>query len=168
MYLQTTKKWTGVVRKIDFSLNHFPHMPLLGSSYSAANKDMMSKILTNLDTIFWLSRKHCVKRRNCSLRAISSFPTMFSKAVCCWCVNMSIHGVKGKPFTKQQNSNWFKLKGFADDKMYAPEKFWNLFLNELKNIVGKGENAGYQYFLLCFSKGLIYRVIKSLDCLVKS
>ena len=30
----------------------------------------------------WLSRKHCGKRRNCSLRAISSFPTMFSKAVC--------------------------------------------------------------------------------------
>ena len=25
-----------------------------------------------------LSRKHCGKRRNCSLRAISSFPTMFS------------------------------------------------------------------------------------------
>ena len=22
------------------------------------------------------------------------FPTMFSKAVCCWCVKMSIYGVK--------------------------------------------------------------------------
>ena len=27
-----------------------------------------------------LSRKHCGKKRNCSLRAISPFPTMFSKA----------------------------------------------------------------------------------------
>ena len=47
------------------------------------NKDMMSKIWTNGNTITLLSRKRCGKRRNCSLRAISSFPTMFSKAVCC-------------------------------------------------------------------------------------
>ena len=32
-------------------LNPLPHMPILGSSYSAANKDMMSKIWTNGDTI---------------------------------------------------------------------------------------------------------------------
>ena len=56
---------------------------------------MMSKLLKNGDTVFWLSRKHCWKRRNCSLRAISSFPTMFLKAVFCWCVNMRIYGVKG-------------------------------------------------------------------------
>ena len=65
------------------SVNLLPHKPILGSSNSAANKEMMSKILTNGDTIFCLSRKHCGKRGNCSLRAISSFPTMFSKAVCC-------------------------------------------------------------------------------------
>ena len=29
-----------------------PHTPILGSSSSAANKDIMSKILTNGDTIF--------------------------------------------------------------------------------------------------------------------
>ena len=43
-------------------------MPILGSSNSAANQDMMSKIWTNGDTIFRSSRKHCGKRRNCSLR----------------------------------------------------------------------------------------------------
>ena len=32
-------------------LNPLPHMPVLGSSNSAANKDMMSKIWTNGDTI---------------------------------------------------------------------------------------------------------------------
>ena len=37
------------------------------------------------DTIFWLSRKYCGKRRNFSWRATSSFPTMFPKAVYCWC-----------------------------------------------------------------------------------
>ena len=55
---------------------------------------MMSEIWTNGDAIIWLSRKHCGKRRNCSLRAISSFPTMFSKVVCYWCVKMSIYGIK--------------------------------------------------------------------------
>ena len=67
-----------------------------GSSNSPANKDIMSKIWTIGNTIFWLSRKHCGKRRNCSLQAISSFPTMFSNAVCCSCVKMSIDGVRGK------------------------------------------------------------------------
>ena len=30
-----------------------------------------------------MGRKHCGKRRNCSLRAISSFPTVFSKVLYC-------------------------------------------------------------------------------------
>ena len=60
-------------------LNPLPHMPTLGSSNSAANKDIMSKIQTNGDTIICLSRKHCGKRRNCSLQAISPFPTIFLK-----------------------------------------------------------------------------------------
>ena len=39
-----------------------------------------------------------------------------------------------------------------------------------ENIVGKGENAGYQHFLLfptMFSKGLVLRGVKSWDCVVK-
>ena len=77
------------------SFNPLPHMPILESSNSATNKDMMSKIWTNWETIIWLSSKHCGKRRNCSLPAISPFSTMFSKAVSCWCIKMSIYGVKG-------------------------------------------------------------------------
>ena len=61
----------------------------------SSKKHMMSKTWPNGDTVIWLSRKHCGKRRNCSSRAISPFPTMFSKAVCCWCVRMSIYEVKG-------------------------------------------------------------------------
>ena len=30
-----------------------------------------------------MGKKHCWKRRNCSLRAISPFPTVFSKNLCC-------------------------------------------------------------------------------------
>ena len=33
-------------------INPLPHMPILGLSNSAGNKDMMSKLLTNGDTIF--------------------------------------------------------------------------------------------------------------------
>ena len=66
---------------LENAFNPLLHLPILGSSNSAANEDMMSNIWTNEDTIFWLSRKHCGKRRNCSLRGMSSFPTVFSKAV---------------------------------------------------------------------------------------
>ena len=55
-----------------------PRMLSLGSSNSAANKDRMSKILTNGGYNF-LSRKHCGKRRKCLLLAISSFSQYFQK-----------------------------------------------------------------------------------------
>ena len=88
------------------------------------------------------------------------------------------------PFTKQQNvrlvniesiyrqqinyfpeekvSDWTKLKASADDKINVTEKieicFW-----KCKNMVGKGENAGFQHFLLfsqCFQKVPISRSSK--------
>ena len=43
--------------------------------------------------------------------------------------------------------------------------------DRVENIVGKGENAGYQHFLLflqCFQKASFLRVVKSHDCEVKS
>ena len=49
---------------------------------------------------------------------------------------------------------WFKLKAFADVKMNVTYK-QKFFLELKENIVGKGENAGYQHFLLfpqCFQK----------------
>ena len=51
----------------DEKLNPLPHMPIFGSSNSTANKDMISDIWTNRDTIILLSRQHSRKRRNCSL-----------------------------------------------------------------------------------------------------
>ena len=47
---------------------------------------------------------------------------------------------------------WSKFKGFADDKINVREKL-NFFSGKVENIVGKGENAGNQHFLLfqqCF------------------
>ena len=63
-----------------------------------------------------------------------------------------------------------KLKAFADDKMNMAEKL-KFVLGRVENIVGKGENVGYQHFLLFpqyFSKGFFRRVVKSRDCVVKS
>ena len=63
-----------------------------------------------------------------------------------------------------------KLKAFADDKIKVFEMMIFVF-DRVENIVGKGENAGYQHFLLfptMFLKGLFYKVVKSQDCVVKS
>ena len=40
-----------------------------------------------------------------------------------------------------------KLEAFADDKLNVTEKL-KFVLGRVENIVGKGENAGYQRFLL--------------------
>ena len=50
--------------------------------------------------------------------------------------------------------DWSKLKAFADDKIDVTEKL-KFVLGRVGNIVGKGENAGYQHFLVfpqCFQK----------------
>ena len=63
-----------------------------------------------------------------------------------------------------------KLKAFADDKINVTEKL-KFVLGRIENILGKGENAGYQHFLLfpkCFQKPPFFRVVKSRDCVVKS
>ena len=50
--------------------------------------------------------------------------------------------------------DWSRLKALADDKINVTEKL-KFVLRRVENIVGKGENAGYQHFLLfpqCFQK----------------
>ena len=61
-----------------------------------------------------------------------------------------------------QISGWSKLKAFADDKMDVTEKL-KFVLGREENIVGKGENAGYQHFLLfpqCFLKASFSESVK--------
>ena len=48
-------------------------MPILGSSNSAANKGMLSKQLTNGDTIIWLSRKYRGKKEKLLITSNFSF-----------------------------------------------------------------------------------------------
>ena len=56
-----------------------------------------------------------------------------------------------------------KLKVFADDKLNLA-KLIRFALERVENIVGKGENAGYQHFLLfpkCFQKSYFHGSLKS-------
>ena len=66
--------------------------------------------------------------------------------------------------------DWTKLKAFADNKINVAEMM--IFLSDrVENIVGKGENAGFQHFLLFpqyFQKGFFFRIVKSRGCVAKS
>ena len=62
------------------------------------------------------------------------------------------------------------IESIADDIINVNQK-WKLVMERIENIVGKGENAGYQHFLFfpqCFLKKSFFRVIKCRDCVVKS
>ena len=59
--------------------------------------------------------------------------------------------------------DWSKMKVFSDDKIKLTEKKMKFALEVVENIVGKGENAGYQHFLLFpqyFQKAFICKVVK--------
>ena len=65
-------------------------------------------------------------------------------------------GKKCKLFNSLPKDNflyWSKLKAFAEDKIYVTQK-QKFVLGLVENTAGKGENAGYQHFLLltCFQK----------------
>ena len=73
------------------------------------------------------------------------------------------------PLPHNKIINCAKVKVLAEDKINV-----NVYLKfdegMAENIVGKGENAGNQHFLLflqCFQKSSFIGVVKSRDCLVK-
>ena len=63
--------------------------------------------------------------------------------------------------------DWSKLKAYAEDKINVTQKLkFELGRVYLENIVGKGENAGYQHFLhfprfqkVSFSRSLKVRIV---------
>ena len=64
--------------------------------------------------------------------------------------------------------DWSKLEAFADTDLLVAQMMIYVF-DRVENIVGKGENAGYQHFLLFLqcSLKLFLRVVKSRDYVVK-
>ena len=64
--------------------------------------------------------------------------------------------------TKWQSFRPVQLKAFADNNLNVNKKL-KFALGRVENIVGKGENAGYQHFLLfphCFQKASFTEVLK--------
>ena len=116
-----------------------------------------------------MGRKHCGKKRNCLLQAISPFPTVFSKDLYSKQVtNLGLFGKelnvtkykvqniigKGEMLVTRIVTNLSKFKAFEDDNFNVAEMAKFVFDRVEKN-AGKGENAGYQHFLLfpqCFPK----------------
>ena len=72
------------------TINPFPNdRQILDSSKPKESADDNFKFDENVQT----GRKHCGKRRNCSLRAISPFPTVFFKGlVLQTCKNQDLFG----------------------------------------------------------------------------
>ena len=63
-----------------------------------------------------------------------------------------------------------KLKVFADNRINEAQMMISV-LDWVENTVGKGENAGFQHFLLfpqCFQKDPFLEVVRRRDCVVKS
>ena len=63
-----------------------------------------------------------------------------------------IQGLFWKGLTLTKILDWSKLKALADDKINVAEMITSVS-ERVENIVGKGENAGYQHFLFflqCF------------------
>ena len=71
-----------------------------------------------------------------------------------WSANILPTYLNFNPLPNDKILDWSKLKAFADYKIRLA-KMMIFFLERVKNIVGKEENAGYQHFLLflqCFEK----------------
>ena len=81
------------------------------------------------------------KRRKCRSTAFSSFAHKVFKSVYCQkCYHLTLSQIK-------KILDLSKFKAFADDNLTVNQKL-KFALERAENIVGKGENAYYQHFLL--------------------
>ena len=101
--------------------------------------------------VFQTDRKNCEERRNCSSRAISPFPTVFSFLNTCT-VDTYKPGLvweRVKPFKISFVVN--DLNHFRIATKISPCPIENICRRQiLGNIVGKGMKAGYQHFFFFF------------------
>ena len=67
--------------------------------------------------------------------------------------NVALYHSSFNPLPNKKNIDWSKLEALADNNLKVVKRIF--VLDRVENIVGKGENAGYQHFLLfyqCFQK----------------
>ena len=76
------------------------------------------KILRKWQNVIHTSRKHCGKRRNCSSRAISPFPSVFKRLVSQWHQKVSLCG-NGLRFQDPEEGCWkYCGKSRSDDNQH--------------------------------------------------
>ena len=86
----------------------------------------------------WLNKYHWLKRKHSGQKAKMMVTSIFSLTL----------------YQTTKSSDQSKLKALADDKINVTQKL-KFVSGRVENILGKGENAGYQHFLLlpkCFQK----------------
>ena len=106
--------------------------------------------------LFFLGGGGGPERGQC--RSKSAMPGSVASSV----QDLKLGGLLFKSLPNDKSLDWSKLKAFADDKIDVNEKL-KFGLERLENIVEKGENAGYQHFLLipqCFQKVSFSRSLK--------
>ena len=73
------------------------------------------------------------------------------------------------PLPNNKILDQFKFEAHVEDNINVTQNL-NFVLGKVENILGKGENAGYQHFLLfpkCFQKAAFSRVDKNRGCALK-
>ena len=104
-----------------------------------------------------MGRKRYEKRRNCSLRAISCFPSMFSEDLNCRLVKIGLVWKRVNSLPNYKFFNWSKLKRFADDKLKMIQMA-EYSIDRAENIVGKCYISAFCPFSTMFSKCFFQKV----------
>ena len=118
--------------------------------------------------------KHCEKRRNCLLQAISPFLTMFSSlfgtyfssqmrfklsSAICFNLDQSKNLSSGQGLTLYQMTTYWTGPNSKQKTKLSIAKMTISVFDEVVNIVGKGEDASHQHFLFfpqCFQKVIFF------------
>ena len=116
--------------------------------------------LTQMMGCLPLVRKHWRKRRKWLLPAFFPSSTVFSKDF--FLESLTLY--------QMTNFRLLQIQGICIQKNKCNFKM-KFFSGMVKIIAEKGENAGYQHFLLfpqCFPKAFFDRIVKGRECVVKS
>ena len=109
--------------------------------------------------------------RNCSLRAISPFPTVFKTFVLYTCKNYGLFGKGLTPFnTKRRNFTPVQIESVCIRQLESVSKI-RICFEKGRNHCGKRRKCwlpAFSSFPTMFSKGFFRRVLKSRDCVVNS
>ena len=87
------------------------------------------------------------KRENGGYQQFLLFPQCFKKASCSGLLKVRTVWLRVNASPVDKLLDLSKLKAFADDKLNMGQNMMSVFFNTGK-YHGKGENAGYQHFLL--------------------